>query len=51
MPPSRSSRKLISRPAFRNAYIWRRSTTVWPLKVTSSKMVESGQKVTVVRCG
>ena len=48
MPPSRSSGKLISSPAFRKAYIWRRSTTVWPLKTTSSKIDGSGQNVTVV---
>ena len=46
--PARSSAKRISRPRLRNAMIWRRSITVWARNSTSSKIVGSGEKVTVV---
>ncbi len=48
LAPGRSSTKWISRPLLRNAITCRRSTTVWARNSISSKMVGSGQKLTVV---
>ncbi len=48
LPSGRSSTKRISRPLLRKAITCRRSITVWARNSTSSKMVASGQKVTVV---